>query len=99
MPSNYDQKLKTELAAGSAPDIFYLNDGEAPMYANDGALLNLDPYLNKYKSQNPVANTSDYYPVTLTNDTYKGSYYALPWIGQPTVMYYNPKLFQQAGLA
>ncbi|WAH43046.1 sugar ABC transporter substrate-binding protein [Alicyclobacillus fastidiosus] len=99
VPSNYDQKLKTELAAGSAPDIFYLNDGEAPMYANDGALLNLDPYLNKYKSQNPVANTSDYYPVTLTNDTYKGSYYALPWIGQPTVMYYNPKLFQQAGLA
>ncbi|WAH39152.1 ABC transporter substrate-binding protein [Alicyclobacillus dauci] len=99
VPSNYDQKLKTELAAGSAPDIFYLTDGQAPMYASDGALLNLDSYLNKYKSQNPVADVSSYYPATLTNDKYKDSYYAMPWIGQPTVMYYNPKLFQQAGLA
>lgn len=98
VPSNYDQKLKTELAAGTAPDMFYLTDGEASTYAQDGAILNLDPYLKKYKDKDLVANTSAYYPSTLQNDKYDGSYYALPWIGQPTVMYYNPKLFKEAGL-
>ncbi|WP_081411879.1 ABC transporter substrate-binding protein [Alicyclobacillus herbarius] len=97
-PANYDQKLKTEIAAGSAPDIFYLPDGEASTYAQSGAILDLQPYLNKYKDKYVVANLDNYYPNTLKNDKYNGDYYALPWIGQPTVMYYNPKLFKQAGL-
>jgi multiple sugar transport system substrate-binding protein len=97
-PSNYDQKLKTQIAAGTAPDIFYLNDSQVSTYAQSGAILNLQPYLEKYKDKYVVANTDNYYPNTLKNDKYNGSYYALPWIGQPTVMYYNPKLFKQAGL-
>lgn len=99
VPSNYDQKLKTQVAAGTAPDIFYLPDGEAATYAANGVLLNLQPYLDKYKSQYTVADINNYYPATLKNDVYQGSYYALPWIGQPTVMYYNPEIFKQAGLS
>ena len=95
-PQNYDQKLKTEFAAGTAPDIFYLGDGEATTYAKNGVLLNVSPYLKKYKNKYTVANLKNYYSYTLKNDIYKGSYYALPWIAQPTMMWYNPNLFKQA---
>lgn len=98
-PDNYDQKLKTEMAAGTAPDIFYIGDGQATTYAASGTLLDLQPYLNKYKNKYVVANLDNYYQDTLTNDVYKGDYYALPWIAQPTVMWYNPKLFKAAGLS
>jgi multiple sugar transport system substrate-binding protein len=95
IPSNYDQKLNTELAAGTAPDIFYVSDSNVPQYAKNGALLNLTPYINKYKDQYVVANPDNYFPNSLANDKYNGDYYALPWIAQPVVMYYNPKLFEE----
>ena len=98
-PSNYDQKLNTEFAAGNAPDIFYINDANTPTYSKEGVLLNLDSYIQKYKSQYVVADPANYFQSSLANDQYQGHYYALPWIAQPVVMYYNPTLFKQAGLS
>jgi len=95
---NYDQKLNTEFAAGTAPDIFYVDDSLAQTYASEGVLLDLTQYINEFKSKALVANPANYYPNTLVDVRYSGHYYALPWIAQPVVMYYNPKLFQQAHL-
>lgn len=97
-PSNYDQKLNTELAAGSAPDIFYATDTNVPTYAQEGVLLDLSDLIQKYKDKAVVANPDNYFPASLQDVTYNGHYYALPWIAQPVVMYYNPNLFKQAGL-
>ena len=65
----------------------------------NGTLLNLDPYLKKYKSQYKVANTSNYYNSSMLNAKYNGHYYSLPWIAQPVVMYYNPKNVQGSQFA
>ncbi|QQE77738.1 sugar ABC transporter substrate-binding protein [Alicyclobacillus sp. SO9] len=98
VPSKYSQKLNTELAAGTATDIFYVNNDNLPKYEKNGTLLNLDSYLAKYKSKYIVANPSNYYKSSLLNAKYNGHYYSLPWIAQPVVMYYNPKMFQAHNL-
>ncbi|MDI3298050.1 MAG: sugar ABC transporter substrate-binding protein [Bacillota bacterium] len=97
-PANYDDKLKTQLAGGTAPDIFYVSDGLVETFAREGALLDLTPYLEKYKSRYVEADLSAYYPASLVHVKVGGKVYALPWVAQPVVMYYNPELFRQAGL-
>ncbi len=97
-PTGYDQKLLTEVAAGDAPDFFYLDYGMVKSFAADHALLNLAPYLRKFAASNPAANVKGYYPTSLQGDKVAGNYYALPFIDQPDVMYYNPALFKAAHL-
>ena len=96
--SNYNQKIVTELAAGDAPDIFYVNYGMVNTLANNHTLLNLTPYLKKYEKQYPAANLKNYFPASLTGDSIGKQTYALPFIDQPDVMYYNAALFKQAHL-
>ncbi|GGJ00585.1 hypothetical protein GCM10010885_07230 [Alicyclobacillus cellulosilyticus] len=99
VPANYDQKLNTYLAAGgsAAPDIFYMTDSNVPTYIKQGVLLDLTPYIQKYKNKYIVLNPANYFQNTLTADRGpNGHYYGFPWIAQPVVMYYNPKLFQEA---
>lgn len=42
----YFDKLNTQLASGTAPDVFFLG-GNVVDYANKGVLLDLDPYVGK----------------------------------------------------
>ncbi len=97
-PTGYDQKLLTELAAGDAPDFFYLDYGYVQSFASNNTLLNLNPYLKQFQKTHPAARLSDYYPASLSGDKVNGKYYGLPFIDQPYVMYYNPKLFKAAHL-
>lgn len=98
VPANYDQKLNTELAANTAPDIFYLNDGLAQTYASEGVLKNLSQYISQNKHKSLVANPANYFQNALSDVKYQGQYFSLPWIAQPVVMYYNPSLFKAAHL-
>ncbi len=97
-PSGYDQKLLTELAAGDAPDFFYVDYGFVSSFAANHTLLALSPYLQQLKKQYLAANPQNYYPASLAGDRIGGKYYALPFIDQPYVMYYNPQLFKAAHL-
>lgn len=97
--TNYEQKLTVELAAGTAPDIFYVNNSMMPTFEKEGALLDITPWMKRLSGYYHVADPKNYFPVTLTNAVYHGHYYGLPWIAMPVVVYWNPVLFKKAHLA
>lgn len=45
--SGYENLLLADFAAQDPPDIFYLNKGRVAVYVENGALLDLSPYLTK----------------------------------------------------
>jgi multiple sugar transport system substrate-binding protein len=96
-PADYYTKLQTTIAGGQAADLMWLSQEYIPGYAERGALLDLTPYLQQ--SSDAAAKLDDYYPEVLQTAQFDSKTYGLPWISQPVVLYYNPKLFQDAGVA
>jgi multiple sugar transport system substrate-binding protein len=96
-PADYYTKLQTTIAGGQAADLMWLSQEYIPGYAERGALLDLTPYLEQ--SSEPAAKLDDYFPEVLQTAQFDGKTYGLPWISQPVILYYNPKLFQDAGVA
>ena len=91
---SYWSKLKTQLAAGTPPDVFAM---DAPLYLDyqsRGVLLNLQPYIDK----NPDMLT-DVYPQTLAAYKTPDGYYGLPRDFQTIVLFYNKDMFDKAGVA
>ncbi len=92
--TSYWDKLKTQLAANTPPDIFAM---DAPLfldYQTRGVLLNLLPYLDK----NPDM-LKDIYPQTLDAYSVSDGYYGLPRDFQTIVLFYNKDMFDEAGVA
>jgi multiple sugar transport system substrate-binding protein len=91
---SYWSKLKTQLAAGTPPDIFAM---DAPLYLDyqsRGVLLNLQPYLDK----NPDM-LKDVYPQTLLAYKTPDGYYGLPRDFQTIVLFYNKDMFDKASVS
>ncbi len=91
---SYWSKLKTQLAAGTPPDIFAM---DAPLfldYQNRGVLLNLQPYIDKAPDM-----LKDVYPQTLSAYKTADGYYGLPRDFQTIVLFYNKDMFDKAGMA
>ena len=92
--SDYDTKIKTAIAGGNAPDIFYVDSLIAPDYINGKVLEPLNDYATKNK-----LNLADFYP-TLTKafTGADGKLYGLPKDHNTLVMFYNKEMFQKAGI-
>ncbi|MCX6029057.1 MAG: sugar ABC transporter substrate-binding protein [Chloroflexi bacterium] len=91
---DYFTKLKTLWAGGdpkAIPDIMFM--WPTPSFAARGVLENLEPYIKKDNY-----NTNDYWPTLLDSARYKGDIYGLPRDIEATVLYYNKKLFDAAGV-
>ena len=90
----YWDKLKTQLAAGTPPDVFAM---DAPLYLDyqtRDVLLNIQPYIDK----NPDM-LKDVYPQTLEAYKTADGYYGLPRDFQTIVLFYNKDMFDKAGVA
>ena len=96
-PNDYYTKLQTTIAGGTAADMFWLSQEYIAGYADKGALLDVSDRLKA--DQSPAAQLDDYFPAVLQTAQFNGKTYGLPWIAQPVVMYYNPDLFQAAGVS
>ncbi len=96
-PADYYTKLQTTIAGGQGADLMWLSQEYIPGYAERGALLDLSECLAN--SDKPAANLDDYFPDVLQTARFNDGVYGLPWIAQPVIMYYNPALFQEAGVA
>ena len=96
-PADYYTKLQTTIAGGQAADLIWLSQEYIAGYAERGALLDVTDCLAA--SDQPAANLDDYFPAVLQTAQFEGKTYGLPWISQPVIMYYNPQLFQDAGVA
>lgn len=91
---SYWEKLKTQLAANTPPDVFAM---DAPLfldYQSRGVLANLQPFIDK----NPDM-LKDVYPQTLEAYKTADGYYGLPRDFQTIVLFYNKDMFDKAGVA
>jgi multiple sugar transport system substrate-binding protein len=82
-------KLLTQIAAGTPPDVVFMSSTQIPAFAERGALLDLSGHLE---------NPADFNPDNLKMFSYKGKLYALPSDMAVNVLFYNPELFDQAGV-
>ena len=86
-------KLKVLLAAGSAPDLFRMDDEIYPSFAVTGTLMDLT---DRIKNEMPY---DDYFLSAKAVYTFQGKMYALPTYGGVVVLYYNSKLLDEVGVA
>ncbi len=81
------------LAAGSGPDTFQIPAGQVLTYALSGVLQPLDA---KVASAKQIE--ADFVPGSIERLLIDGKYYGFPVDTQTIVLFYNPKLFKDAGL-
>jgi len=93
---NYFEKLQTLIAADTPPDVFDMWEGYVQPYAANGAILNLDPFLEN----DPKLKKDSLLPAALEGATWQNHLYALliGFIPGPVSLYYNADHFDKAGL-
>lgn len=90
----YFEKLKTELAAGNAPDIFWIGGVELADFVATGQVLDLKPMIDKDQS----FKIGDFYDNVIGELSRDGKIYGLPRDISTMVTYYNEDMFKAAGL-
>lgn len=91
---NYYSKLKTQLAAGAVPDVFYAwGGGFTKPFVEAGMVENLDPYV-----EDGTIDLDAMMPDICNNFYYDGSLYGLPLDSFIGVLMCNQSLFDEYGL-
>jgi len=94
IPSNYQTKMRANVASNNVPDVFYLSPDMSQEYISAGKLLDLSPYMARDKV---AANT--YYPSLMQPfDCSNGTVYGIPKDWNSLGLFYNKTMFQQAGI-
>jgi multiple sugar transport system substrate-binding protein len=97
-PADYYTKLQTMIAGNTAPDLMWLSQEYVANFADNGAIMDITDQVAAL-SDMPAAQLDDYYPGSIAVAKYNDRLYGLPWIAQPVVLYYNPEMFEAAGIA
>lgn len=87
--TNLSQQLSQGFAAGSPPDLFYLDPALLAGYAQNGSLKAYGDLLK---------NKSDFYPSLVTNFTYQGTFYCAPKDFSTLQLVINTDMWTKAGL-
>ncbi len=94
VPQGYGDKLLTQFAAGTAPDVIQVGDGDVAKFSTQGVLEPLDPFIS---GDNPL-DMSVFFPAVADIGKVGGKYYLLTKDYSPLVLYYNKDLFKAAGV-
>ncbi len=94
VPQDYGTRLLAQFAAGTAPDIFQVGDGDVATFVSQGVVEPLDPYINSERG----IDTSIYYPAIAEFGELEGEMMLLTKDYSPLVLYYNKDHFDEAGL-
>jgi len=93
----YADKVLVMIAGGAdLPDVMMLAMDKIPFFAFKGAIVNLDSFIDK--DEEFKKELDKLYPVVKNALTCNGSYYAMPRDVTSKVMYFNKKLFDEAGV-
>ena len=90
----YYDKVTLGMAFGGAPDVFIMQVSRLPQYADAGALEPIDGF---FKSSG--LKPGDFVKTPFESGFWKGTQYALPLDCWPLTLYYNKRLFREAGIA
>ncbi|TLN28242.1 sugar ABC transporter substrate-binding protein [bacterium] len=93
IPDKFQDKLKAQMAGGTAPDVFYVDDQLMTAFQPSGQLLALDDYM----AQAGVSR-NDFIPALLTIFTADGKTYGLPKDWGTLGLVYVPAAFKEAGI-
>jgi len=91
-PNDDTSQLATAIRAGSPPDVVGLNDIDVPTFSHEGALMDLTKYIDALPYKKSLS------PGHLALATIGSKYYGLPYLADLSVLWYNKKLFSEAGL-
>ncbi len=94
-PNKYTQKILTEAAAGTAPDIAFSEVNLFVDFYSKGIFISLNDFIKNDKN----FSLNDYFPTILKRFTVDNKIYILPRDVAPfAVVYYNKDLFNEEGL-
>lgn len=93
IPTDFQTKLKAQMAGGTAPDVFYVDDQLMTAFAASGQIMALDDLM---KEANVTRN--DFIPALLTIFTLDNKTYALPKDWGTLGLIYLPAAFKDAGV-
>lgn len=92
------QKLLTSIVGGAPPDLINQDRFTIGDWASRDAFEPLDKFLAAEKGQKSPIKASDFYTAAWNESLYKGHAYAIPTDIDDRVLYYNRKVFREAGL-
>jgi len=92
LPNEAVTELGTAIRAGSVPDVVGLNDINVPFFMHQNALMDLTQYVNALPYKSSLS------PGHLKLATDNGKYFGIPYLADLSVLWYNKKLFSEAGL-
>lgn len=87
-------KLLTQVAGGTAPDVAYVDTSWVIDFASRNTLVNLDDYMSKSIAVKP----DDYVQAFRDAMLWEGSMYGAPVDGESTGLFYRTDLFEAAGI-
>ncbi len=93
IPSDFQTKLKAQMAGGTAPDVFYVDDQLMTAFAPTGQLLPLDDMMAE-----AGVSRDDFIPALMSVYTLDGQTYALPKDWGTLGLVYLPEAFADAGI-
>jgi multiple sugar transport system substrate-binding protein len=94
-PADYRKRLAADLAAGTPSDVVILDYQRYAGFAAKGMLAPVEPYLKS----SALIHSGDFYPQSLAPFVYRRALMCLPQSLSSPVIFYNKRLFDQAGLA
>lgn len=94
IPSDYYVKISTKIAAKTCPDFFWLTQELISKYAQMGALADITEQFETSE----VLTPDMYYEGVLASAVYNDSYWGLPWIANPIIVYCNKDMFEEFGV-
>src|SRR5690625_4067060 len=89
----YETKIRTALSSGDAPDIMAIDAPFIASYAENGAVISL----NKYMEDDDYQKDDIFKPV-MEAMTYSGDVYAAPNNDASLAIFYNIKMFEEKGI-
>jgi multiple sugar transport system substrate-binding protein len=90
----YAQKMLLNFVAGAEPDIMVVDASSAAVFINNGVFENLTPYIEADSD----FDIDDFYPNVVDIGRRDDAIYTIPSDFTPMVMYYNRRLFDEAGV-
>lgn len=88
------EKFATMVSAGQTPDVVEMPDTWLALYAKNGALENLEPYLKDWAHTGSLTSRALEFGRAVDNTAYM-----LPYGFYLRALFYNKKLFAEAGVA
>ncbi len=91
---SFFEKLQTQMASGTEPDIFFMRDFELPIFVEKKALLPLNDFINSDKT----FNLKEFHKILIDSYSVNKVIYGLPGSFTTGVIFYNKNLLASQGL-